>query len=68
MSLQLVEHPNTWTQFQEAFRKEFLPKNEADRNLAAWDKCQMDRLTLTQYVSKYLGIILKLEGLDNFKR
>ena len=28
----------------------------------------MDRLTLTQYVSKYRGIILKLEGLDDFQK
>ena len=68
MSLQLAERPNTWTQFQEAFRKEFLPENEADRNWAAWDQCRMDRLTLTQYVSKYRGIILKLEGLDDFQK
>ena len=28
----------------------------------------MDRLTLTQYISKYREIILKLEGLDDFQK
>ena len=47
MSLKVSDRPTTWTRFQEVFRKEFLPENEPDCNWAAWDKCRMDRLTLT---------------------
>ncbi|MCO5573356.1 hypothetical protein L7F22_027125 [Adiantum nelumboides] len=68
MSLKMADRPTSWTRFQEVFRKEFLPENEPDRNWAAWDKCRMDKLTLTQYISKYREIILKLEGLDDFQK
>ena len=68
MSLKVANRPKTWARFQEIFRKEFLPENESDRNWTAWDTCVMDRLTLTQYVSKYRGIILKLDGLDEFQK
>ncbi|MCO5591548.1 hypothetical protein L7F22_045534 [Adiantum nelumboides] len=68
MSLKMANRPTSWTRFQEVFRKEFLPENEPDRNWAAWDKCRMDKLTLTQYISKYCEIILKLEGLDDFQK
>ncbi|MCO5575776.1 hypothetical protein L7F22_029581 [Adiantum nelumboides] len=68
MSLKMADRPTSWTQFQEVFRKEFLPENAPDRNWAAWDKCRMDKLTLTQYISKYREIILKLEGLDDFQK
>ena len=34
----------------------------------AWDHCKMEGLTLTQYVSKYRDVILKLNGLDDFQK
>ena len=52
LSLDETTRPRTWSQFQELFRKEFLPENEKDRNGNAWDNCQMANLTLTQYISK----------------
>ena len=64
----MSDRPTSWTRFQEVFRKDILPENELDCNWAAWDKCRMDRLTLTQYISKYPEIIPKLEGLDDFHR
>ncbi len=68
MSLDSTTRPTTWEEFEKAFRKEFLPENEKERNWAAWDYCKMEGLTLTQYVSKYRDIILKLDGLDDFQK
>ena len=68
MSLKVTDRPSTWSTFQEVFQKEFLPENEQDKNWIAWDRCQQDCLALTQYVSKYREIILKLEGLDDFRK
>ena len=50
------------------FRKEFLLENEQDQNWNAWDHCKMENLTLTQYISKYREVSLKLDGLDDFQR
>ena len=66
LSLDEMARPHTWNTFQELFRKEFLPKNEKDRNWNAWDRCWMENLTLTQYISKYHEISLKLKVLDDF--
>ena len=68
MSLPADTRPKTWEEFEAAFKKEFLPQNEKDQNWTAWDKCKMEGLTLTQYVSKYREVILKLEGLDDFQK
>ena len=51
LSVNETIRPRTWAQFQEMFRKEFLPENEQDRNWNAWDRCKMENLTLTQYIS-----------------
>ena len=66
LSLAETACTRTWNAFQELFRKEFLLENEKDRNWNAWDRCWMENLTLTQYISKYQEISLKLEGLDDF--
>lgn len=68
MSLDAQTHPSTWAQFEKIFHKEFLPKNEKDQNWIAWDQCRMEGLTLTQYISKYRSVILKLDGLDDFQK
>ena len=68
MSLDSGSRPSTWAQFEKMFRKEFLLENEKEQNWNAWDKCQMEGLTLTQYISKYHSIILKLDGLDDFQK
>ena len=68
MSLDYTSRPTTGDEFERAFRKEFLPENEKERNWTAWDQCNMEGLTLTQYVSKYRDVILKLEGLDDFQK
>ena len=59
MSLPIATRPTTWEEFEAAFKKEFLPQNKKDQNWTAWDKCKMEGLTLTQYVSKYREVILK---------
>ena len=66
--MSLTERPQTWASFETMFRKEFLPENEQDRNWEAWDECRMSDLSLTQYISKYCELILKLEGLDDFQK
>ena len=68
MSLDSRSHPSTWAQFEKMFRKEFLLENEKEQNWNAWDKCRMEGLTLTQYISKHRRIILKLDGLDDFSK
>ena len=67
LSLDEMACPRTWSQFQELFYKEFLPENKKDRNWNAWDKCWMENLTLTQYISKYREISLKLKDLDDLQ-
>ena len=51
--------PHTWTVFEEAFRKEFLPMNELQCVWKAWDDCSMRGKPLTQYISDYRDIVLK---------
>ena len=68
MSLNSRSCPSTWAQFEKMFRKEFLPENEKEQNWNAWDKCRMEGLTLTQCISKYCSVILKLDGLDDFQK
>jgi len=68
MSLTPSARPSTWEEFEKAFQKEFFPENEKDRNWNAWDQCKMEGFTLTQYISKYRDIILKLDGLDDFQK
>ena len=68
MSLDAITRPTTWEAFKIAFQKEFLPENKKERNWNAWDHCKMEGLTLTQYVSKYQDVILKLDGLDDFQK
>ena len=68
MSLKLHNKPKIWNQFHHVFMQEFLFDNDSNKNWMAWDNCCMDRMTLTQYISKYLQIILKLEGVDEFQK
>ena len=68
MSLSMAARTSTWSCYQEIFWKEFFSKNEQDCNWGDWDVCQMGNLTLTQYISKYRSVILKLDGLDNFQK
>ena len=62
------EKPKTWAEFEIDFRKEFLPSNERQRNWKAWDLCKQKHRSLTQYVSLYRDIILKLDGLEEFQQ
>ena len=68
MSLSLQARTSTWSRYQDMFRKEFMPENEQSRNWDDWDVCQMGNLSLTQYISKYRGVILKVDGLDKFQK
>ena len=68
MSLNMAARTSIWSRYQEIFWKEFLPKNDQDRNWGEWDVCQMGSLTLTKYIFKYRSVILKLDGLDNFQK
>ena len=47
--------------------KNFSLKNKKDKNWNAWNRCRMENLTLTQYISKYHEISLKLKGLNDFQ-
>ena len=58
--------PMSWDDFECIFQKEFLSRNSKNCNWTAWDLFRMEGLTLTQYVSKYCKVILKLDGLDDF--
>ena len=60
--------PKSWKEFQDLFCKEFLSKNEKQKNWNTWDSCCTVGHTLTQYISKYREAILKLEGLDEFQK
>lgn len=61
-------HPSTWAAFEEKYRKELFPINKKDSKWMAWDKCRMDSLAVTQYISKYREIILRLDGFDDFQK
>ena len=58
--------PRYWPEFEQAFLKEFLPENELERAWEAWDKCNMGKNTLNQYISNYREAVLKLKGIDEF--
>ena len=60
--------PRYWPEFEQAFLKEFLPENELERAWEAWDKCEMGRNTLNQYISNYREAVLKLKGIDEFQK
>ena len=68
MAFKPHKKPNMWASFERAFRNEFLPSDEKQRNWRAWDYCRQKYRTLNQYVSTYQDIILKLEGLDDFQK
>lgn len=59
--------PETWKDFQDLFRKEYLPENELLRNWSKWDDCRMGSLTLAQYLSNYREAMLRLP-MDHFQR
>ncbi|MCO5589197.1 hypothetical protein L7F22_043163 [Adiantum nelumboides] len=68
MTLKNHQRLKTWAEFENAFRKEFLPSNEKQRNWKAWDKCKQKHRTLTQYISLYRDIILKLDDIGEFQK
>ena len=53
MAFKPHKKPNTWASFERAFRNEFLPSDEKQRNWRAWDYCRQKYCTLNQYVSMY---------------
>ena len=65
--MSLSTRPTTWTEFERIFRREFLPVNEVERSWVSWDKCSMEHKSLTQYISDYREIVLKLKGIDEFQ-
>ena len=65
--MSLSTRPTTWTEFERIFSREFLPVNEVERSWVSWDKCSMEHKSLTQYISDYREIVLKLKGIDEFQ-
>ena len=55
-------------QVVQAFLEEFLPKNKLERAWKAWDKCDMGKNTLNQYISNYRKVVLKLKDIDEFQK
>ena len=41
--------------------------NELQRSWREWDKCSMEGISLNQYISNFIEIVLKLKGIDEFQ-
>lgn len=64
--MSLKEHPSSWEDLENVFKKVFPLVSELQRLWQSWNKCSMEGKALNQYILNYREIVLKLIGIDEF--
>ena len=57
-----------WVGCEQSFLKEFLLENVMERAWEAWDKCEIGKNTLVQYIAYCREVIVKLKGIGEFQK
>ena len=57
-----------WANFEIAFYKQFLPSSKKKNKWKFQDLYKQKHCFLAQYISLYRDIVIKLDGLDDFKK